>query len=111
MRTVTWLPSSEMSATTTAAPSRAKARAVARPIPLAAPVTNATRPTKLPVVLVSGITHSCRQYSAVGRSGVEQGLDREDQGVHGFQESASARREEAPGETCTDRARQRPGPP
>jgi len=42
LRPVSWLPCSETSATGTLAPSRANASAVARPMPLAAPVTNAT---------------------------------------------------------------------
>src|SRR3954447_7234269 len=45
---VSRLPCSDTSATTTVAPADAKATAVARPIPLAAPVTKATFPTKLP---------------------------------------------------------------
>src|SRR5947209_6775984 len=48
MRAVSWLPCSDMSAATTLAPSRANASAAARPMPLAAPVTNATFPPKLP---------------------------------------------------------------
>lgn len=43
-RAVSWLPASETSAATTLAPSRAKANAVARPMPFAAPVTKATLP-------------------------------------------------------------------
>ena len=39
-------PSAAMSATTTAAPQSANADAVARPMPLVAPVMNATRPEK-----------------------------------------------------------------
>ena len=45
-RTVSRLPSSDTSATTTLAPSRANATAAARPMPFAAPVTNATFPAK-----------------------------------------------------------------
>lgn len=48
IRTVSWLPRSDTSAGTTLAPSRAKARAVVRPIPLPAPVTNATLSAKPP---------------------------------------------------------------
>src|SRR5215216_1963787 len=44
MRAVSWLPCSEASAATTLVPSRANASAVARPMPLPAPVTNATFP-------------------------------------------------------------------
>src|SRR5438128_1573584 len=47
-RAVSWLPCSDTSAATTLAPSRANASAAARPMPLAAPVTNATFPPKLP---------------------------------------------------------------
>ena len=42
----------ETSATTTLAPSRANASAAARPMPFAAPVTNATLPKKDPVLLI-----------------------------------------------------------
>src|SRR5437764_15194567 len=42
-----------MSATTTLAPSRAKATAVARPMPFAAPVTNATLPVRFPLLFAS----------------------------------------------------------
>src|SRR5471032_1814898 len=42
-------PASSMSATTTLAPSRARAAAVARPIPLAAPLMIATLPSSLPI--------------------------------------------------------------
>jgi hypothetical protein len=45
-RAVSTLPSMATSATTTLAPSRANARALARPMPLVAPVTNATFPSK-----------------------------------------------------------------
>ena len=45
---VSWLAPSARSATTTLAPARAKASAAARPMPLAAPVTKATLPAKLP---------------------------------------------------------------
>src|SRR5436305_14607165 len=47
-----------MSATTTLAPSRAKASAAARPIPFAAPVTNATFPAKHPLSFVMAIVYS-----------------------------------------------------
>src|SRR4051794_1948373 len=57
MRAVSWFPCSETSATTTLAPSRANASAAARPIPFAAPVTNATFPAKLPFPF--GIIRSC----------------------------------------------------
>jgi hypothetical protein len=53
MLVVSWLPCSEISATTTLAPSSAKAIAVARPMPLAAPVTNATFPLKLLVFIIT----------------------------------------------------------
>ena len=53
MRAVSWLLWSEMSATTTAAPSRANASAVVRPMPLPAPVTKATLPAKLPFSFVA----------------------------------------------------------
>src|SRR5947199_8791634 len=52
MRAVSWLSFSEMSATTTLAPSRAKASAAARPMPFAAPVTNATLPVKDPFLFI-----------------------------------------------------------
>ena len=45
IRAVSRLPCSEMSVTTTPAPSHAKVSAVARPIPLPAPVMNATFPS------------------------------------------------------------------
>src|SRR5215217_7684349 len=45
-RAVSSTPSAAMSATTTPAPSRANARAAARPMPLVAPVTKATFPSK-----------------------------------------------------------------
>ena len=60
IRAVSWLPSSAMSATTTLAPSRAKASAVARPMPLAAPVTNATLP-------VRSRGHGCRRTLIASR--------------------------------------------
>src|SRR5438034_4579268 len=53
MRAVSWLPCSDTSATTTLAPSRAYASAAARPMPLAAPVTNATFPVKSALPCVS----------------------------------------------------------
>src|SRR6266404_1352398 len=53
MRAVSWLPCSDTSATTTLAPSRANASAAARPMPLAAPVTNATFPVKSALPCVS----------------------------------------------------------
>jgi hypothetical protein len=53
MLVVLWLPCSEISATTTLAPSSAKAIAVARPMPLAAQVTNATFPLKLLLFLIT----------------------------------------------------------
>jgi hypothetical protein len=49
MRAVSWLSCSDTSVTTTLAPSRANASAVARPMPPAAPVTTkATFPLKVP---------------------------------------------------------------
>jgi hypothetical protein len=48
-RAVSRVPWVAMSPTTTLAPSCANARAVARPMPLVAPVTNATLPSKRPV--------------------------------------------------------------
>src|SRR5438046_10341160 len=45
-REVSWFPFSETSASATLAPSRANARAAARPMPFAAPVTKATLPAK-----------------------------------------------------------------
>src|SRR5437773_3752867 len=53
MRAVSWLPCSDTSATTTLAPSWANASAAARPMPLAAPVTNATFPVKSALPCVS----------------------------------------------------------
>ena len=53
IRAVSWLSWSDTSASTTLAPSRAKASAVVRPMPLPAPVTNATLPTKLPFSFVA----------------------------------------------------------
>src|SRR5437867_12771863 len=53
MRAVSWLPCSDTSVTTTLAPSRANASAAARPMPLAAPVTNATFPVKSALPCVS----------------------------------------------------------
>ena len=44
---------SAKSATTTCAPSEANRRAVSRPIPLAAPVMTATRPSNLPATQTS----------------------------------------------------------
>src|SRR3954467_7601069 len=46
--------SSSTSATTTLAPSLAKASALLRPIPEAAPVTSATRPSSCPVIAPPG---------------------------------------------------------
>src|SRR4051812_30742189 len=60
MRAVSRLPFSETSAATTLTPSRANASAAARPMPLAAPVTKATLPAKLPfefVVIVCSCSH------------------------------------------------------
>src|SRR5207245_3929898 len=53
MRAVSWLPCSDTSASTTPAPSWANASAAARPMPLAAPVTNATFPVKSALPCVS----------------------------------------------------------
>ena len=53
IRAVSWLPWSDTSASTTLAPSRAKASAVVRPMPLPAPVTNAILPAKLPCTPVA----------------------------------------------------------
>src|SRR5437867_3929824 len=53
MRAVSWLPCSDTSATTTLAPSWANASAAARPMPLAAPVTNTTFPVKSALPCVS----------------------------------------------------------
>src|SRR6476659_8451930 len=50
MTTVSWPPSSYRSATTTDAPSRANARAVARPMPELAPVTIGTFPENTPAI-------------------------------------------------------------
>src|SRR5215211_1007791 len=55
IRAVSLLPSSDTSASTTLAPSRAKASAVVRPMPLPAPVTKATLPAKLPFSFVAVI--------------------------------------------------------
>jgi hypothetical protein len=52
-RAVSRPPSTATSATTTLAPSRAKASAVARPMPLVAPVMNATSPAKRAVWLMA----------------------------------------------------------
>src|SRR5437773_2228941 len=50
-RTVSSPPSTTTSATTTFAPSRAKVRAVARPIPDPPPVTNAILPSTSPAIV------------------------------------------------------------
>ncbi|MNN07197.1 hypothetical protein D3C81_1200170 [compost metagenome] len=50
-------PTGSRSATTTLRPSRANARAVARPIPAAPPVTSATWPEK--VILIECSNHGC----------------------------------------------------
>src|SRR5262245_34662890 len=50
-RTVSSPPSTTTSATTTLAPSRAKVRAVARPIPDPPPVTNAILPSTSPAIV------------------------------------------------------------
>src|SRR5438552_1788637 len=55
-RAVSRLPCSATSPTTTLAPARAKAKAVARPIPLLPPVINATLPVKLPFSFVVAIS-------------------------------------------------------
>src|SRR5581483_11666408 len=49
IETVSWPPSASTSATTTLAPSRLNTSADARPMPLAAPVTTATFPSKAPM--------------------------------------------------------------
>ena len=46
MRAVSWLSCGSMSATATLAPRWANASAVTRPMPLAAPVTNAAFPAR-----------------------------------------------------------------
>src|SRR5262245_19802076 len=71
MRIVSWLPCSDTSATTTLAPSRANASAAARPMPLAAPVTKATFPAKLPfrsVVIPNSFPCCPASRPACGRS-------------------------------------------
>jgi hypothetical protein len=50
-RAVSWLPSAATSATTTFAPLCAKARAVARPMPLVAPVMKRDLACEAPVLL------------------------------------------------------------
>ena len=60
IRAVSRLASSATSATTTRAPARAKASAAARPMPLAAPVTNATLPANspsLPAAAIVSLAH------------------------------------------------------
>src|SRR4051794_4297295 len=58
-----------MSATTTLAPSRANAKAVARPIPLPAPVTNATRFLNVEFITVLSLPFlQCfRPHQALGK--------------------------------------------
>src|SRR5215210_279115 len=65
---------SKMSETTPAAPSRANASAVARPMPLAAPVTNATFPAWLPwsFVAISRSFSRRRRHSGLTSSGLPQ---------------------------------------
>src|SRR4029453_9404138 len=77
IRAVSWSPWSDKSASTPLAPSRAKASAVVRPMPLPAPVTNATLPAKLPfsfdpVVMVIPVRCSFHRGS---QSRAEKDLD------------------------------------
>jgi hypothetical protein len=62
---VSWLASSARSATTTLALARANASAAAWPMPLAAPVTNATLPAKLPSWLPAAIMCSFASFMRV----------------------------------------------
>src|SRR5215475_7829196 len=59
--TVCCPPSSFISAMTSFAPSRANVRAVARPIPEAPPVTNATLPSTRPAMVSSPVNYLLRQ--------------------------------------------------
>src|SRR5215471_14862246 len=61
MWTVWCPPSSFMSATTSFAPSRANVRAVARPIPEAPPVTNATFPSTCPAMVTPPVYTYCHR--------------------------------------------------
>jgi len=74
---IAWAASSpsltRTSARTTLAPSRAKASAVARPIPAAAPVTRATLPLNFPAI-TSSLTWSRRSCRSAGSSPSAPGL-------------------------------------
>src|SRR4051812_23119172 len=95
MRAVPWLPRSDKSATTTLTPSRANASAAARPMPLAAPVTNATFSSK-PLLSFIAVAHpSVGEHKRLhGAALVHRAvalcclLDRQGRGAHG---GASAR--------------------
>src|SRR4051794_12415317 len=76
-RAVSWLPCSDTSAATTLAPSRANASAAARPMPLAAPVTNATFPENRPLSFVS-IVSSCLRSTPHDVVGCQCGFNRAD---------------------------------
>src|SRR5580692_11660065 len=56
-----------MSATTTLAPSRAKTWADARPIPMAAPVTTATFPSRDPIAVTVMRVHAGTTIDTMGR--------------------------------------------
>src|SRR4029079_18962527 len=63
-----WPPASARSATTTEAPSRARARAVARPMPDAEPVTTATFPA-ISIAVLSHRGENAFQFRASEGSG------------------------------------------
>src|SRR5206468_3994189 len=69
-REVSWFPFSETSASATVAPSRANARAAARPMPFAAPVTKATLPANALSLFV--ISCSFQMLLEKGRELVER---------------------------------------